>query len=135
MPFRDLIKDNLWERVETEILDSPLQCDEDIATKKEDEDLNRKDTLKTAQKAVCGERDQQYGKPENNFALIADLWNNYMGGAVKFTATDVAMMMILLKVARIKTGIATADCFVDIAGYAACGAEIETEPKKGEQMF
>jgi len=32
-------------------------------------------------------------------------------------------MMALLKVARIKAG-GTDDSFVDLAGYAACGAEI-----------
>jgi len=33
-------------------------------------------------------------------------------------------MMALLKIARIRTGTATEDSFVDLAGYAACGAEI-----------
>ena len=39
------------------------------------------------------------------------------------TAVDVAMMMGMLKMARIKTGKYTQDNFVDLAGYAACGAE------------
>ncbi|WP_346026901.1 DUF6378 domain-containing protein [Beduinella massiliensis] len=30
----------------------------------------------------------------------------------------------LLKIARIKTGKGTRDSFVDLAGYAACGAEV-----------
>ena len=34
------------------------------------------------------------------------------------------MMMALLKIARIKSGTATEDSFVDLAGYAACGGEI-----------
>lgn len=37
---------------------------------------------------------------------------------------DVAMLMALLKIARICTGTGTADSFVDLAGYAACGGEI-----------
>lgn len=45
---------------------------------------------------------------------------------MKFTAKDVAVMMALMKIARIKTGTGTADCFVDLAGYAACGGEIAT---------
>ena len=40
---------------------------------------------------------------------------------------DVAMMMALLKVARIKSGGGTVDSFVDLAGYAACGGELVTE--------
>jgi hypothetical protein len=40
---------------------------------------------------------------------------------------DVAMMMALLKIARIQSGTATEDSFVDLAGYAACGGEIATD--------
>lgn len=42
---------------------------------------------------------------------------------------DVAMMLALLKVARIKTGV-KGDSFVDLAGYAACAGEIATETPK-----
>ena len=73
--------------------------------------------------AVSGSRD--YGSPENNFQTIADFWSVYKG--VKFSASDVAMMMALLKVARIKSGGGTEDSFVDLAGYAACGGELVTE--------
>lgn len=43
---------------------------------------------------------------------------------VRFTAKDVAMMMALLKVARIRSGKGTLDCYVDLAGYAACAGEL-----------
>ncbi len=56
--------------------------------------------------------------------VIANLWGAYK--SVSFTATDVAMMMALLKIARIGTGTGTEDSFVDLAGYAACGGEIIT---------
>lgn len=72
---------------------------------------------------MCGRREQDYGSPENNFALIARLWNAYLGDQVT-DALDVAMMMALLKLARIRTGKRNADSFVDLAGYAACGGEI-----------
>lgn len=65
--------------------------------------------------------------PENSFQCIANLWAAYKG--IKFSAIDVSMMMALLKIARIKTGTATEDSFVDLAGYAACGAEIATGDK------
>lgn len=116
--------------------------------------MTREECLKKAQECVCGQREQDYGTPESNFGLIADLWNAYLinghqtdqmklyDGATKIvsydkrlTPTDVAMMMALLKIARIKNGGGTGDSFVDLAGYAACGAEIfgtkdkEVEPK------
>ena len=84
--------------------------------------MNREECLKAAHNCVCGEREQDYGSPEDNFGNIARLWTAYMG--VHFNAVDVAMMMALLKIARIKTGTATVDSFVDLAGYAACGCEI-----------
>lgn len=87
--------------------------------------MKRADILHTAEKCVCGQREQDYGSPENNFQIIADFWTVYKG--VSFSANDVAMMMALLKIARIKSGGGTADSFVDLAGYAACGGEIVTE--------
>lgn len=86
--------------------------------------MTRSDILQKAEQCVCGMREQDYGSPENNFQVIADLWNAYIGA--NFTSTDVAMMMALLKIARIKSGTATEDSFVDLAGYAACGGEIAT---------
>lgn len=85
--------------------------------------MTREEVLDEAKKCVCGKREQDYGKVESNFALIADFWTMYLGVAV--TPVDVAMMMALLKIARIKNGGGTGDSFVDLAGYAACGGELK----------
>ena len=92
--------------------------------------MNRAEVLEAAKKCVCGQREQDYGNPEDNFQRIADLWSAYMDYPQLFTPKDVAMMMALLKVARIKTGTGTDDCFVDLAGYAACAGEIATRAKE-----
>jgi hypothetical protein len=42
----------------------------------------------------------------------------------ELTPADVAAMMILMKVSRITTSPGKEDNWVDIAGYAACGAEV-----------
>lgn len=86
--------------------------------------MKRAEILEEARKCVCGEREQEYGTPENNFTLIGKLWEAYTGHP--FSAKDVAMMLALLKVARIKTGV-KGDSFVDLAGYAACAGEIATQ--------
>lgn len=95
--------------------------------------MNRPEILDTAKKCVCGQREQDYGSPENNFQAIADLWNAYLKNAYSgvaiypgdgLSAFDVAMLMALLKVGRIATGTATEDSFVDACGYLACGGEI-----------
>ena len=83
----------------------------------------RKEILKQATDAVCTDREGQYGSPEDNFRRIADLWTTYCGG-YSFEPKDVAMMMSLLKIARIATGKHKDDNYIDLAGYAACGAEL-----------
>ena len=91
--------------------------------------MNRKEILEAAQKCVCGDREKQYGKAENNFNTIANLWADYLSVKVEPTdiePKDVAAMLALLKIARIASGHAKEDNWVDLAGYAACGGEIET---------
>lgn len=97
--------------------------------------MNRSECLHAATKCVCGQREQDYGKPEDNFGTIGILWSTYLRaahpdlaavmGVNRIDAKDVAVMMALLKIARIATG-STEDSFVDLAGYAACAAEIAT---------
>lgn len=85
----------------------------------------RQEILQRAHDCVCGQRETDYGNPEDNFTMIAKLWTDYMNvPGVLFTAKDVAMMMALLKVARIRSGKGSLDSFVDLAGYAACAGEI-----------
>ena len=83
--------------------------------------MKREDVLREAERCVCGQREQDYGSPEDNFGTIARLWTVYTGRTI--TPVDVAMMMALLKIARIGKG-KTKDSFVDLAGYAACGGEL-----------
>ena len=70
-----------------------------------------------------GRKAWEYGKPEDSFQTIARFWSGYLDREIK--PADVAVMMILLKVARIKSGTGKKDNWVDIAGYAACGGELE----------
>lgn len=91
--------------------------------------VTRQEILDEAKKQVTGKRETDYGRPEDNFGIIAKLWSAYTG--MEITPTDVTMMMSLLKIARIKTGFGgTTDCFVDLAGYAACGGEISQRTKE-----
>lgn len=86
--------------------------------------MTRSDILDQANHCVNGDRENDYGTPERNFHTIAMLWNAYMGEE-RVDAKDVAAMLILLKVARIASGKKKDDNWIDIAGYAACGGEIE----------
>lgn len=83
--------------------------------------MTRKECLDAAAKAVLTDRAREYGHPEDSFGLIAALWSRYTERDI--SSADVAAMMILLKLARIEGNPRHADSWVDIAGYAACGAE------------
>lgn len=87
--------------------------------------MTRTDVLKAAEKCVCGDREQDYGSPERNFETISAMWSAYLGGA-EIGAEDVAAMLALLKIARIASGHAKEDNWVDLAGYAACGGELQS---------
>ena len=82
----------------------------------------REECLRKACEIVNGQREQSYGTPEDNFKVIAEMWSAYLEADV--SAVYVAMMMSLLKIARISSGNFTEDSFIDLAGYAACGFEI-----------
>ena len=43
--------------------------------------MKRKEILKAAKVCVCGEREQDYGTPENNFSTIGKLWSVYLGAS------------------------------------------------------
>ena len=68
---------------------------------------------------INGQRQQQYGNPEDSFPEIAVLWNWWLGPRLSapLTAQDVAMMMALMKIAREKNGAGKTDNVVDACGY------------------
>ena len=94
--------------------------------------MNREEILKEATKCVMIDRNNTHGEPEDNFNNIAKYWTNYMtskyDALIEFEATDIAAMMMLMKVARLATSPQVADHWIDIAGYAACGGGIATVP-------
>ena len=71
---------------------------------------------------VCGSGEQAHGNPVGTFDRIAKLWSVYLGKEIN--SSDVAQMMMLFKIARLQGNPSHADSWLDIAGYAACGAEI-----------
>jgi hypothetical protein len=81
----------------------------------------RTEILQSAEVLINGDREQDYGTPQESFGCIADMWTAYLGHPV--TAADACNMMALLKIARLRTG-PHRDSSVDGAGYMALGAEM-----------
>ena len=86
--------------------------------------------LTEALEATSGDRRRDYDHALPNHQRIAFYWNAHLraigvlGKNAEISPADVAMLMILLKVARqVKTP--KRDNLIDIAGYARCVAQIE----------
>lgn len=92
--------------------------------------MTRKELLEKAMQATT-QRATTHGKPENVFENIANLWSAYLG--IDLGAMDVSIMMVLFKVARAQSNPQNEDNWVDMAGYAACGAELAPEVDKDDE--
>lgn len=91
--------------------------------------MDKNDILDKAKTIINGERQGTYGNAEDNFASIAAFWSTYLNTPID--STDVANMMILMKVARNSSGVYKDDNYIDICGYAALGGEIAA----GKELF
>lgn len=89
--------------------------------------MNRSEILDTAKEYVTKDRAATHGDAESNFGLISAYWSAHLNKNI--SAHDVAVMMTLLKLARMKANPQHVDSAVDAAGYSALAGEIGT----GEQ--
>ena len=63
--------------------------------------MKTREYLDTAARIVTGQRQHDYGDKYQNHENIANLWSGYLD--YKISAHDVAICMLLVKVARLKT--------------------------------
>lgn len=77
--------------------------------------------LQEAARITSGDRQAQYGPPDQDFRRTAGMWSELFCHKMKepFTAEDVAQAMILLKLSRLQHS-RKRDSVVDVAGYARC---------------
>ncbi len=94
--------------------------------------MKSRDLLKETIKVITGPRAKDYGDKYINHVNISELWSSYLGH--KISPHDVAICMALVKIARLKHR-RTKDCYIDIAGYAAIAAEIESKDSPLEPSF
>lgn len=94
--------------------------------------MNRVECLEEASKLVRFTRANTYGDANESFSRIAALWSaiGIRRNDEQLAGSDVALMMVLLKVAR-QANTPKPDNWVDIAGYAALGAELDANESQG----
>ena len=89
----------------------------------------RGSVLSDAIDVINGERQDQYGSPEDSFALIAEYWETYLQSNncdVSVDSKDVAMMMVLFKIAR-QANQHKRDNLVDAVGYLGILGDMEND--------
>ena len=83
--------------------------------------------LLEANKVINGERQDEYGNPENSFQIIAEYWTTFLkhkyGLSTTLTPLDITNMMVLFKQARKIGQKHKRDNYVDSCGYEAIGAD------------
>lgn len=83
----------------------------------------KQSVLDEANEVIYGDREQTYGHPSKNLECIGDMWTAYVrsrfGSHIQFQAEDVAVLMVLVKAARLANTPGHRDSLVDICGYAA----------------
>ena len=96
--------------------------------------VTKEDVLQKAKDLVTGDRNDTHGDAFNNHAEIAEFWNIFLDKKLQamasITADDVALMMVLLKMARTKLGAVSRDTYVDMAAYGAIAGEIKFREEK-----
>lgn len=90
--------------------------------------MKRLDILKEAGEVISKDRNATHGEPEDSFAAIAKLWGAYLD--MVFSPADAAVMLALLKVARLKHNPDNKDNWLDAVGYFACGYEANMKKDK-----
>ena len=88
---------------------------------------SRGNILDTAKQYVDTDRAKEHGDMKDNFQRIAAYWNAHLGLVSYIKDTDVAVMMTLLKVARIHSNTENVDNWIDACGYMACGGELASK--------
>lgn len=88
--------------------------------------MKAQEILRNAADIVSGARQVLHGPARSDFTKIATLWNAYQGArpAGPLNDVDVAIMMVLLKVARSQSGAHNPDDYLDMCGYAAIAGEL-----------
>ncbi|UGL61838.1 hypothetical protein SEA_FRANKLIN22_25 [Microbacterium phage Franklin22] len=89
----------------------------------------RQDILRTAESLIHGDREQDYGRPIDSFTRVAAAFNLVLQGIghPPIDPMTAAKLMIALKLSRLAGGDNKDDTWVDLAGYAALGAEVRDQ--------
>lgn len=86
----------------------------------------RHEALAEVERIVCGDRDMQYGAPEDSFARMAAIANVVLAPylAKPLDERAIAALYASGKLARLARDLEHRDSWIDLAGYGVCGASL-----------
>jgi len=90
----------------------------------------RKDILAEAIAITTGDRNDSYGDPLPNHERIAAIWSVILG--MEITATQAALCMAGMKLARLAYDPNHTDSYIDGAAYLAIAAECQNRTNDKE---
>ena len=88
---------------------------------------HRTDILQESITLINGDRNDSYGDPTHDFQTTATFWQTYLERTIKARGVfdikphDIAIMMDLLKIARISWTPEKRDHWADLGGYTGLG--------------
>tara|TARA_R110000824_G_scaffold309006_1_gene496417 strand:+ start:584 stop:955 length:372 start_codon:yes stop_codon:yes gene_type:complete len=90
------------------------------------------EVLERAISLIHGQRAKDYGDAQSSFQRMADLVSPIIKKADgNLSASDMALVMIQVKIARLQESPNHADSWIDIAGYAGLGAQLALREPEG----
>jgi hypothetical protein len=93
------------------------------------------DLLKEALDITLGARGSVYGHPTDNLGLTLDLWNVYLQDLDReLTISDLAALMVLVKLARLHHTPDHKDTLLDMAGWPSAAWDALTEQRRREEQ-
>ena len=92
-------------------------------------DINRpEECLDKAKKIITDDRNKDHGNYTKNLKVISNFWKVFLGKDI--SPNEVALLMALLKIARISTGKFTPDSYIDACGYLSLAYALDKSKTK-----
>ena len=93
----------------------------------------REQLLQDVSKIITGDRNREYGEPDQNIGRTYEMLRAYLGtrSGLELEPEDVCAFAIILKLGRLSHDSSKRDTWMDIAGYAACAGDVLPEIEIG----
>ena len=117
---------------------SPKPKNTNLVEEIKESQIHKATDILTEAAQIVGDNSDKHGDTEASFTMIAEMWSVYIKnvaiirGWTEVSASDVAQMMVLLKIARSAYGHGK-DNYVDAAGYTSLAGMLQVKGTKDDR--